>query len=247
MKEPCVRTSATEKSKSRLAADRRERARAARQAAERQAKRRRLLTRTGVGVGVLAVAGAVAAVAVTSGGSSSTVRSGALPAANSFGSTTLPPWPVPADVERVVRAAGLAVAPMGNVVDHFHVHLDVLANGKPLPIAADIGVDPQSGGMSPLHTHDGSGIVHVEAAQAGDRYTLGQLFNEWNVKLDATRLGGLVSGTGQTLRAYVDGKPVTGNPASIELLDHREIALVFGPPNAQTSIPSSYDFAKADL
>ena len=39
---------------------------------------------------------------------------------------------------------------------------------------------------------------------------------------------------------YVDGEPFEGDPATIEIADHREIAIVIGTPPAE--IPDSFAF-----
>lgn len=85
----------------------------------------------------------------------------------------------------------------------------------------------------------------MESSDPVGRYTLGQLFNEWNVALDATRLGGLPTGAGMTLRGFVDGVAVPGNPAAIELRDRRQIGLVYGPAASPVSPPATYDLSNA--
>lgn len=169
----------------------------------------------------------------------------ALPVANGYGATALPPWPAPADPVPGMRAAGLPISDMSAMAQHIHAHLDVIVNGRPVPVPADIGVDPTNGQMSALHTHDATGLVHVESSDPIGRHTLGQLFNQWNVALDATRLGGLPADAGSTLRAFVDGVETAGNPAAIELRDHQQIALVYGPAGAPVSPPSTYDFTNS--
>jgi hypothetical protein len=156
--------------------------------------------------------------------------------------TALPPWPRPADTASRAGTIGLAVGPMEGTAVHFHVHLDVLVDGRPVPVPADLGIGEQ--GLSELHTHDTSGVLHIEAPSTGKRYSLGQLFAEWNVRLDATDLGGLRAGTGRTLTAYVDGRKQTGDPAAIALTPHREIALVYGSATAKTRVPSTYAFSQ---
>ena len=42
---------------------------------------------------------------------------------------------------------------------------------------------------------------------------------------------------------YVNGKPFTGDPRTIDLSDHKEIAIVIGTPPAK--IPSTGDFSQA--
>lgn len=111
-----------------------------------------------------------------------------------------------------------------------------------MPVPGNLGIDPVGQAMSELHTHDERGVLHIEAPTRSKRYTLGQLFAEWDVRLDARNLGGLRADGGNALRAFVDGKQATGDPADIELAERREIALVYGPPGAQVKIPSSYNF-----
>lgn len=158
------------------------------------------------------------------------------------GRTSMPPWSVPEDPTAGARAVGLDVGPMEGTAKHFHAHLDILANGKPVQVPANIGIDPASGEMSELHTHDTTGILHIEAPTTNKHYTLGQLFSEWQVGLDAKSVGGFMATGPKALRAYVDGKQVAGNPARIELLPHQEIALVYGPADAKVKPPASYDF-----
>ncbi len=189
----------------RQAADRRQRAAAARAAAARAAERRtRTLRYSRYAAGAAIVAGAVAAVLVSQHGSGS-----------STASTT-----------RGIAAAGLRLSTMAPGGAHFHPHLDILVAGKAVPVAANIGIIAATGQMSELHTHDDSGVLHVEAPDKARRYVLGQLFGEWNVRLDTAHLGGLTASGGNTLSAYVDGQRVTGNPGAIELRPHREIARV---------------------
>jgi hypothetical protein len=156
--------------------------------------------------------------------------------------TGQPPWPLPADPVKGARAMGLQVQPMEGTAVHFHTHLDVIVNGRPVPVPANLGIEPDGSEMSELHTHDATGLLHIEAPSTGKRYSLGQVFGEWDVHLDAKDIGGLKAGGNNVLRAYVGGKPVTGNPADIELTPHREIALVYGPAGQKVNVPTAYDF-----
>ncbi|MCO6011029.1 hypothetical protein NE236_39345 [Actinoallomurus purpureus] len=222
----------------------RERLAAERAAAERRQRRRRILTWTASGVVAALVAGGVWA--ATSGGGSGkakTTASGATGARDaSAAATGLPPWPRPDDTADRARTEGLAVAPMEGTAQHFHTHLDILVDGKAVPVPANLGIAASGNAMSELHTHDTTGVLHIEAPTTGKHYTLRELFTEWNVRLGATGLGGLKPDGSRTLTAYVDGKKQAGDPATIELTPHREIALVYGPANAAVQAPSRYDF-----
>jgi hypothetical protein len=151
-------------------------------------------------------------------------------------------WPRPEDTADRARAIGLSVAPMEGTALHFHTHLDILVNGRPVAVPAGLGIAGSGQEMAELHTHDTTGVLHIEAPSTGKHYTLRQLFAEWNVRLDDMDLGDLKAGGGRTLTAYVDGRRQGGDPAAIELTRHREIALVYGPANARPKVPASYAF-----
>ncbi|MGE5827004.1 MAG: hypothetical protein ACM30G_01385 [Micromonosporaceae bacterium] len=166
------------------------------------------------------------------------------PAASSgVGRATNPPWNAPADVPAAVTSAGLSMlGAEGNAV-HIHTHLDVIVNGAPVTVPADIGVDEAHGKISPLHSHDPNGVIHVESPTKPATFTLGQFFAEWQVSLGIDHIGGLVADDTHHLKTYINGKPYTGNPADIVLAAHDEIALIYGTDAQQTNVPSSYAWA----
>lgn len=175
----------------------------------------------------------------------STTTPGTAPAAGVTLSTAPPPWPLPANAAPYIAAAGLQALDHETLAVHYHAHLDIIVDGQAVPVAPGIGFiisNGQGQAISSLHTHDGSGVIHVEAAT--DRpFTLGQVFTEWGVKLDADQMGGLVSGQGKELRLYVNGHQVTTPPQALVLRPHQEIVLWYGPSGQQASVPSSYSFS----
>ena len=174
------------------------------------------------------------------------------------------PWPLPTDPMSVARQAGLTPGTHEFFTYHVHAHLDIFVNGRPVRVPAGIGIDiadpqvhrgetdgarsygyirlcPRSC-ISPLHTHDVTGVIHVEAA-AKTQFTLGQFFQEWGVRLDGSCAGGYCE-PGARVVVFVDGKRHRGNPAAIRLASHEEIALVIGTP--PSSIPSTYAFPSGE-
>jgi hypothetical protein len=232
-------------------AERRAKAAAARDAARREEHRRRMLVRAGIGVAGLAVVGGlVTVVATTAGGGSGSkpaaTASASIPTSprtTADGRTTAPGWDTPADAQAAVSAAGLPMLSAEGTVEHIHAHLDVYADGKPVTVPALIGIDETAQQISPLHTHDTSGIIHIESPVKAT-FTLGQFLTEWQVSTAADHLGGLRTEATHTLTAYVNGKPVSGDPAAIVLNAHDEIALVYGTAgeDAQVNVPSSYQW-----
>jgi hypothetical protein len=120
---------------------------------------------------------------------------------------------------------------------HEHPHLTIIRNGEVLAIPAEVGkTDACPQGWYDLHTHDRTGIIHVEAA-AYRRMTLGQFFSVWGQPLSYTNVAGI---TDQPVSVYInDGDTLvqyTGDPRDIELSPRRSITIVLGTP--VSTIPS---------
>jgi hypothetical protein len=171
-----------------------------------------------------------------------------------------PPWPAPSDPLAKTAEAGLTAEPKEFFGIHLHAHLDVFVNGEPVEVPAGIGIDitnpgvrtfegPAYGGIelcdepciSPLHTHDTTGVLHTEAAE-NETNSLGQFFIEWDVALDEHCVGGYCEPEAP-IAVFVDGEPYDGDPAEIALEDQREIAIVIG--SFPDEVPSTYDFSNA--
>ncbi|KRF20608.1 hypothetical protein ASG90_18735 [Nocardioides sp. Soil797] len=138
--------------------------------------------------------------------------------------TSLPPWPAPGDVPARVAAAGLDLGPMGTA-EHYHPTLAISIDGQPVPVPPNIGVDPDTGAMSAVHTHEGDGTIHIEAHTVGEKFTLGQLFTQWGVALTPTQIGGAKTNAGEEVRVTSNGAPVPGDPAELALEPDQQIEL----------------------
>jgi hypothetical protein len=169
------------------------------------------------------------------------------------------PWPLPPYALSRIDQAGLTPL-LGRVIRHDHVHLDVIVDGRAVKVPGGIGLaEPVDGGAcpepkasgdcatgetifaavanSPLHTHASSGLIHIESDRRV-RFTLGQVFDEWGVRLARDCLGAYCAGGGKELRVYVNGRRVAGDPRRLVLLERQEIAVVFGDDFG--SVPSRY-------
>jgi hypothetical protein len=125
---------------------------------------------------------------------------------------------------------------------HLHQHLDLFVHGKRVVVPSGIGIDPGGAFLLPLHTHDDSGVIHVESPVHRD-YTLGEFLGVWGVRFTRRCLGAYCSGRGQSLRAFVDGRRIASDPTQLRLRQHDEIAIVVG---RAVAVPSSYDFPAND-
>ena len=104
------------------------------------------------------------------------------------------------------------------IVMHIHPSLNVTLNGKLLVIPSGVGINTTlwndhsldlygmqpmkmttkdmsmiMQGMSPLHTHDTSGVIHVESNEFRN-YTLGQFLQNWGIDLDGKEVKLSVNG-----------------------------------------------------
>jgi hypothetical protein len=158
---------------------------------------------------------------------------------------TPPPWPLPTDAQPYITAAGLPVLGAEQLAVHYHAHLDIAANGAKITVPAGLGFVIRHGretGITVIHTHDTSGVIHIESA-SHQPYTLGQLFTEWGVAVTATQLGGLHADSTHVLATYVNGHRFAGDPATLQLKRHLEIALWYGPSNENPHVPKTYHFS----
>ena len=211
----------------------------------RERRRQRVLTVAIVGAAVAIGGGLIALALVGQSGNRTAATAADLAPVSGLGAEAMPPWPAPSDTARRAEVAGLPLGPMGTA-EHYHAHLDVLVDGESVEVPANIGIETGTGVMSALHTHSNDGVVHIEAGRSGQPFTLGQLFTEWDVRLTPNKLGGLTAGNGKSLRVYVDGDQVEGDPAMIKLESGQQIAIVFGPADADVDVPESYEFAPGE-
>jgi len=206
-------------------------------------------------------------VAASCGGSVGSVApsiAGGVPAAGGASATAAPLpallWPAPPNPLELTVEAGLEPAPKEFLVNHVHSHLDVFIDGEKVTVPAGIGINIEDPGVrtfenpvgyggiemcdqpciSPLHTHDETGVLHTESIDP-EAHTLGQFFVEWGVELSEICIAEHCDPT--PIAVYVDGEPYDGDPRAIELTDEKVIVIAIGTP--PEVIPSTYDFSNA--
>jgi hypothetical protein len=150
-------------------------------------------------------------------------------------------WAAPLDASAAAQKAGLPMLGQEMLAVHYHAHLDVIVDGRHVTVPAQLGIDNIREAISPLHTHDTTGVVHIESAK-DIPFTLGQFFTEWGEPLTTQQVGPKTISSGEVLRVYRNGKPVTGDPAALKFQAHDEIAVWVGPSNATPTVPTTYKF-----
>ncbi|KKR33154.1 MAG: hypothetical protein UT63_C0023G0017 [Candidatus Gottesmanbacteria bacterium GW2011_GWC2_39_8] len=134
-----------------------------------------------------------------------------------------------------------ALSSEGNVL-HTHQHLDLIISGKNEKVPEEIGVGENDSFISAIHTHDDSGIIHIESNDKRN-YTLGQFFDIWGVRFNDDCIGGYCTKGDKKLSVYVNGKPVKDNFQQIILESRQEIVIVYGSKEeTPENVSSSYSF-----
>lgn len=120
---------------------------------------------------------------------------------------------------------------------HWHVHLDIfVGNTSYVVVPAVLGRVDNT--LYALHTHDSSGVIHIETG-SNQIFTCGQICEVWGYPTCSAT--DCLTYHNQQVRTYVNGTAWTGDPSSIPLHQHDEIAIVIGSP-LPANIPSSYSF-----
>lgn len=150
---------------------------------------------------------------------------------------------------------------------HVHAFVGIIVRGKWAALPGAIGMvqpgtptngfwDSATNCFYHIHTHDRSGIVHIEdpthTALTAARNTLGQFLDIWGVRFGPKRFGShhgkvTVYSSGQVYRGGGSNttissslyQQVTTPPRDIQLYSHEVIWIVVGtPPAAASSLPS---------
>lgn len=140
---------------------------------------------------------------------------------------------------------------------HIHSFVGIIINGRQLALPDGIGMkNPGADGTYAgfpnwteyascyyyIHTHDASGVFHVESPQSvslsSSLYTLGNAFDMWGMPLSSTQIGPYTG----TVRAYTAKVPLktaqilhsyytlwSGNPRTIPIYSHTTTWLEIGP------------------
>jgi len=124
-------------------------------------------------------------------------------------------------------ASNVPCGPGEVLTRHEHAHLTIAIRGQLRTVPANIGITATQ--ICWLHTHDTSGIIHIEA---GDNrtFTLGSFFGVWRQPLSQTVVDGESVGSGESIQVTINQQPYSGSPDTVVLKNHQDIVLELGPP-----------------
>lgn len=114
---------------------------------------------------------------------------------------------------------------------HVHAHLSLYINGAQVQVPQAIGIAPDQSCYYWLHTHDTSGVIHIEAP-GQDTYKLGTFFKIWSQEFSQLGYPAQLDSTSDW-QVYVDGKPYSGDFRQITLGAHTLITMAYKTPNVK--------------
>jgi hypothetical protein len=198
----------------------------------------------------------IVVVSVTLSGSSNTSAPAQVSGGPSVDPSSLPgvltgpaPWPRnSAHLAERLAADGLPpLSATEGLVLHTHQHLDIFIRGHAIQVPMQIGIVTSPNVLfAPIHTHDATGIIHVESPVVRD-FSLGEVFDVWGVRFTSTCIGGYCNSGIERLQVFANGKVVTFDPRRLKLIAHEEIVVTFGlPEQIPTPYPITYRFPPGD-
>lgn len=141
-----------------------------------------------------------------------------------------------------LKAIGLDALPKEALKYHIHQRMAVLVNGRGQYLPAGIGIDANRKFITELHTHDESGIIHVEAP-APHKFTLGTFFDVWGLRFTSKCLGGYCNKGDRHVMVWIDGERVHGDPRKIVLTERLSIVVAYGTEKSVPKpIPKHFPF-----
>ena len=194
----------------------------------------------------------VAAIVITQNGSSSGGTSGGgTPAViterNStakFDPVSQGTWPPNYDnLQQAITAMGLPASSATMLyATHFHVHITLYVDGRKTPIPSQVGIDPNTQTLAAIHTHDDTGIIHMEAGEKNFAPPLQDVFNVWGVRFNKDCIGGYCGG----VEMWVNGTPNT-QLGQLTLENHQVITIVEGKQPKGFKPDTTYPWAAQGL
>lgn len=104
--------------------------------------------------------------------------------------------------ERTTREVAMSCTTDMATEYHIHPRISISVKGVKQDVNSNIGV--RAGCMNPLHTHDSSGVIHVESPEKRD-FALADFFAVWDKPFSKDQLFDHMSGPEGTVKLFVNG------------------------------------------
>jgi len=116
---------------------------------------------------------------------------------------------------------------------HVHPYLSIQIYGTNVTIPAGVGLLDAESVFEPVHTHDASGLLHVELSQTdanSHNYTLGDFFTIWNYTVKSVGASESPTLNGRTLPVEFSPTDILGFHTNST---YRVVLLVDGKPSSE--------------
>jgi hypothetical protein len=115
--------------------------------------------------------------------------------------------PVDTNIASGATNRAVALTCTSDMATAFHIHptLRIVINGKDIEVPPDIGI--RSSCMNALHTHDLSGVIHVESPQTRE-FTLADFFAVWEQPFSEYEILTYKANASHRIRVSVNGVDV---------------------------------------
>jgi hypothetical protein len=124
-------------------------------------------------------------------------------------------------------------------VYHIHAHVSIYINGSLNQIPQNVGIAGDGSCYYWLHTHDSSGVIHIESPTQKD-YPLGSFFDEWSQRFSSLGYPSTLDVT-TGWQIWINGKPYTGNFRTIPLTAHELITMAYNSPGVKPDTSYSWN------
>lgn len=121
---------------------------------------------------------------------------------------------------------------------HIHPHLTIIVDGSERSIPANVGIANSC--LHPMHTHDGTGIIHIESPRRRD-FTIGQFFQIWEQAYSSTKFMDTPLGADRQFKLFADGKEITTGPATA-MKDQVSYVIMVGKVGETLTPPPNFEF-----
>lgn len=145
------------------------------------------------------------------------------------------------NLKGAMQALGLTASAESASATHYHVHIRLVIDGHSVPVPSQIGLDSANQVFSEVHTHDDTGVIHIESPQANFHAKLADAFDMWGVYLTPQCIGGYCGGP----KMWVNGKPSSAF-GSLVLTEHMAITILAGQAPKGFTPDRSYAFAAGE-
>jgi hypothetical protein len=126
---------------------------------------------------------------------------------------------------------GIYCDTLEQTVYHIHAHVSIYINGKLSSVPQYVGIASDGSCYYWLHTHDTSGVIHIESPDQ-HTYTFGNFLDEWSAHFSSLGYPAELDFT-TGWKIWVNGQPYTGSFRNIPLTAHALITMAYDSPGVK--------------